>query len=116
MTGLIRRVATRQIVPRSTGAQNPKHTVQHRSRILPRPAAPIFPPLRTEKRFENRPLDIGEVHALELRHWPQVSTLQCVESVYEITSSFHGPRPRVAGVWPRTCSEILRLRSSVEPT
>src|SRR5271157_4344393 len=101
MTGLIRRVATRQIVPRSTGAQNPKHTVQHRSRILPRPAAPIFPPLRTEKRFENRPLDIGEVHALELRHWPQVSTLQCVESVYEITSSTSGRACPYATLGPR---------------
>jgi len=70
MTGLIGRIATRQIVPRSAGAQNPKYTVQHRARILPRSATPVFPPLGTEKRFEKRPLGVGEVHALDLRHWP----------------------------------------------
>ena len=64
MTGLVGRIATRQIVPRSAGAQNPKYTVQHRSRILPRSASSIVPPLRTKQRFENRPLGVGEVHAL----------------------------------------------------
>jgi|ERR1039458_8162659 hypothetical protein len=61
MTGLIGRIARRQIVPRSAGA------VQHRSRVLPRSTSPVFPPLRTEKRFEHRPLGVGDVHALDLR-------------------------------------------------
>jgi hypothetical protein len=54
----------------TAGAQNPKNTVQHRSRILPRSAAPIVPAFRTKQWFEHRPLGVGEVHVLDLRHWP----------------------------------------------
>src|SRR6266851_1919599 len=41
-----------------------------RSRNLPRPTAPILPSLGTEQRFEQRPLGVGEVHALDLPYWP----------------------------------------------
>jgi hypothetical protein len=54
----------------TAGAQDPKNTVQHRSRILPRSAAPIVPAFRTKQWFEHRPLGVGEVHVLDLRHWP----------------------------------------------
>ena len=67
MTGLIGRITTGQIVPGSAGARNPQDTVQHRSRVLPRPASPIVPSFRTKQRFEQRPLGVGEVHALDLR-------------------------------------------------
>jgi hypothetical protein len=87
MRGLVGRITTWQIVPRSASAQNPKDTVQYRARILPRPAPPIVPAFRTEQWFENHPLGIGQVHALDLRYSWQVSTAQHVESVYEITSS-----------------------------
>ena len=86
MTGLIGRIATRQIVPRSTGAQDPEHTVQHRARVVPRSTSPIVPPLRTKQRFEHRPLGVGEVHALDLRSFPISFNAQWLESVYEITS------------------------------
>jgi hypothetical protein len=67
MTGLVGRITTRQIVSRSAGAQNPKNAVQHRSRILPRSAAPIVPTFRTKQSFEHRPLGVGEIHASDLR-------------------------------------------------
>jgi len=70
MTGLIGRITTGQIVPRSAGAQNPKDTVEHRSRILPRSAPPILSTFGTKQRFEQRPLGVGEVHAPDLRHSP----------------------------------------------
>ena len=65
MTGLIRRIAARQIVPRRPGAEHPEHAVQHRARIGPGPAASIGAPPRTEGRFEHGPLGVGEVHAVE---------------------------------------------------
>ncbi len=66
MTGLIGRITTWQIVPGSTGAQNPKDAIQHRARILPRSAPPILPTFGTKQRFQKRPLGIGEVHASDL--------------------------------------------------
>jgi hypothetical protein len=67
MTGLIGRVTTRQIVPGSARAQDPKDAIQHRASILPRPAPPILPTFGTKQRFEQRPLGVGDVHALDLR-------------------------------------------------
>ena len=67
MTGLVRRVAKRQVVPGSAGAQNPQHAVEHRARVLPRPAPAIGPPFGTKQRIEHRPLGVGEVHASGLR-------------------------------------------------
>ncbi len=87
MTGLVGRITTRQIVPRSAGTQNPKDTVQHRSRILPRPATPVLPAFRTKHWFEHRPLGVGEFHVPDLRRLPSDSTAQRLECVYEITSS-----------------------------
>jgi len=66
MTGLIRRIATRQIVPGGTGAQDPEHPVEHSSRVAPRSPTPIGPSPRTEQWIEHRPLGVGEVHALDL--------------------------------------------------
>jgi hypothetical protein len=41
VTGLIRRVAGRQILPRGAGPEDPEDPVQHIARIAPRSTAPI---------------------------------------------------------------------------
>jgi hypothetical protein len=64
MAGLVRRIAAREIGPRSPGAQHPEHAVEHRARINPRPAAPIGTAARPKRRFEYGPLGVGEVHAV----------------------------------------------------
>jgi hypothetical protein len=66
MTGLIGRILRRQFAPLCPGAQNPKHPMEHRTRIAPRPSPPIGPSLRTEQRFESRPLGVGQIHTLDL--------------------------------------------------
>lgn len=63
MTGLIGRVPRRQIAPGRARAQHPEHAVQHRPRIGPRPAPAIGAPPRAERRFEDRPLGVSQVHA-----------------------------------------------------
>jgi hypothetical protein len=66
MTGLIWRIAPRQIMPRRPGPQHPEHAVEHRARIAPRPTASIgATPRRTECGFEHGPLGVSEVHAVE---------------------------------------------------
>jgi len=67
MTGLIRRIAVGQIVPRSTGAQNPKNSIQYDSRIAPRSASTVGTPPGSEQGPENLPLRLGQVHVLDLR-------------------------------------------------
>src|SRR5580658_6951294 len=98
MTSLIGRIASRQIVPGSTGAQNPEHPVPHRTRVLPRPAAPIFPPPGTEQRFQKRPLGVGEVHASDLLCFPSLAIAQSLKCVYEITSS-HSNQSNKWSIW-----------------
>lgn len=63
MARLVWRIAARQIAPRGPGAQHPEHAVEHRARIGPRPAAAIGAAARTKRRFEDRPLGVGQVHA-----------------------------------------------------
>jgi hypothetical protein len=63
VAGLVRRVALRQIRPRGAGAQDPQHAVEHGARIGPRPATTIRSTARPKRRFEHRPLGVGEVHA-----------------------------------------------------
>ena len=65
MTGLIGRIATRQIVPGRARAQHPQHTVENGARIAPRTPPAIGPSARTKRRFEHGPLGVGEVHAVE---------------------------------------------------
>jgi len=59
---LVRRIAGRQIGPRRAGAQHPQHAVQHGTCIRPRSPAAIRATTRTKRRFEKRPLGVGEVH------------------------------------------------------
>ena len=65
VTGLIRGIAPRQVMPRRPGAEDPEHTVEDGSRIGPGAPAPIGAPTRTEGRFQHGPLGVGEVHAVE---------------------------------------------------
>jgi hypothetical protein len=67
VTGLIGRIAPRQVVPRRAGAQHPEHAVEDGARIGPRASAAIGTPPRTERRFEHGPLAVSEVHAVEVR-------------------------------------------------
>ncbi len=69
MTGLIGRILGREFAPLCAGAQNPKHALEHRTRIAPRSSLPIGPSLRPEYRFENRPLGVGQIHALDLPYF-----------------------------------------------
>jgi hypothetical protein len=66
MTGLIRRIAIREVFPRRAGAEDPEDPIEDVSRIAPRPAALIATEtgLRQEWR-EYRPLRVSEVHAVE---------------------------------------------------
>ena len=67
MTGLIGRVARRQVVPRGPGPHDPQDAIQHIARIAPRTSAAVTPdPRRGEQRCDQSPLPFGEIH----RHPP----------------------------------------------
>jgi hypothetical protein len=65
MAGLVGRIARRQVVPRRASAENPQHTVHHRTWIDPRPPAPVGATAWTERRFKYSPLGVGQIHAIE---------------------------------------------------
>jgi hypothetical protein len=65
MTRLVRRITRWQIVPGGAGAENPEHAVQDCARIVRRPAASIGTSAMTKQRFEDRPLRVSQVHAVE---------------------------------------------------
>jgi hypothetical protein len=68
MTGLIRWVAWREILPRRACSQNPQHSIQHIPRIAPRATPSISShSWLGKKRFDKRPLRFGQVHAISLR-------------------------------------------------
>ena len=48
---------------------SPQFSVQYRARVRPRSPSRIGSSSRNEQRFENRPLGVGNVHVLDLRHW-----------------------------------------------
>jgi hypothetical protein len=63
MTGLVRGIASRQILPRGAGLEDPQDPVQDIPRVAPRTPAPIWPATRLgQQRFEHGPLFVGEVH------------------------------------------------------
>ena len=66
MTGLIRRVAGGQILPRCAGTEDPEDAVQDIARIAPRPSAPIATETRfRQERRQHGPLRVGKVHTAE---------------------------------------------------
>ena len=64
MAGLVRRVAPRQILPRSACAKDPEHTVEDVSRIAEGPTTTVLEKrlFLREKRLDQSPLLFGEVH------------------------------------------------------
>ena len=63
MTGLIRRIARRQILPRRPGAQNPEHAIENIARISPRTTSSIrTPPRLGNQRLDEVPLLFGQIH------------------------------------------------------
>lgn len=63
MTGLVRRVAWRQVVPRSSGPHDPEDAVEDIAGIAPRAPAPIPTHLRSGKPGRDQsPLPLSEVH------------------------------------------------------
>ena len=66
MTRLIGRIPIGQVLPRRARAQDPQNPVQHVARIAPRPPAAIAPqPGFRQERFQDGPLRVSEVHAVE---------------------------------------------------
>ena len=60
MTGLIRRIAVRQVLPGRAGAKDPEDAVQHIARIAPRSPAPIAAESRLrQQRRQNGPLRVS---------------------------------------------------------
>jgi hypothetical protein len=65
MTRLIRRIPDGQIVPRGAGPQYPEDPIQHGSRIGRWAPATIGASTMTERRREDLPLRVSQVHAAE---------------------------------------------------
>lgn len=65
MTGLVRRVLTRQRFPRSSGPEDPEHSVENASRFDARTTLAVFAyfGLR-DQRLDNTPLLVSELHVL----------------------------------------------------
>jgi len=59
VTGLIRWILGRQLPPLRTCAQNPKHAIQHDTRVFWRTTAPITSPLEPQQRLQDLPLLIA---------------------------------------------------------
>ena len=89
MARLIGRIPGRQVLPGGARAQHPEDPVQDVAGIAPRPTAPIATQTRSwQERREDRPLGVGQVHAVEYDghrnfvHSPRFG-------VYEIASSLN---------------------------
>jgi hypothetical protein len=62
VTGLIGRIAIREIRPLRPGPKNPQHPVEHVPRIAARPPASILASARSRnQRGDQLPLEIGEI-------------------------------------------------------
>jgi ketosteroid isomerase-like protein len=63
VAGLVRRIFLRQLAPLRSRAQHPEHTVQHGAGFMPRTAAVVLPPSRSQHRFHNCPLFVSQFPA-----------------------------------------------------
>jgi hypothetical protein len=76
MTGLIRRITIRQILPGCSRPQNPQHPIQHRSRIPWWSPFPIRTSWFHKGPFQNLPLGIGQIHLfVRARNRPELFLL-----------------------------------------
>src|SRR5689334_21501524 len=65
MTGLVRRVLTRQRLPRSSGPKDPEHPVENASRFDSRTTLAIFADFGLrDQRLDDTPLLVSELHVL----------------------------------------------------
>lgn len=65
MTGLVRRVLTRQRFPGSSGPQDPEHPVENASRFDARTTLAVFTHFGLrDQRLDNTPLLVSELHVL----------------------------------------------------
>jgi hypothetical protein len=63
MAGLVRRIPARQILPGRSSPHNPENPVQDIPWVSPRPTAAFAANLlRREKRGDDLPLFLGEIH------------------------------------------------------
>jgi hypothetical protein len=67
VTRLVRRIATREVVPGRAGAEHPQHAVHHGARVLPGATAPIGTTTRPKGRFQDLPLGVRQVHTSDVR-------------------------------------------------
>ena len=92
MAGLIRRIAARQIVPRSARAQDPEDAVEDRPRRRPGAPSSIRSTSRSKDRFEGGPLLIGEIHAPECSK----KKLPLGALIVHLNDAHHWTRERIA--------------------
>ena len=64
MARLIGRIAIGQVLPWRAGAKNPQHAIEQIPSFVRRPSASIGPRLVAEEGFKERPLLVGEIHAV----------------------------------------------------
>jgi len=64
VAGLVRRVTSRQVLPRSARTQDPEHAIEDVSRIAEGPTTSVLEKrlFLREKRLDQSPLLFGEVH------------------------------------------------------
>ncbi len=91
MAGLIRRIAARQIVPRSARAQDPEDAVEDRPRRRPGAPSSIRSTSRSKDRFEDGLL-IGEIHAPECSK----KKLPLGALIVHLNDAHHWTRERIA--------------------
>src|ERR687892_1334870 len=65
MARLIGRIARGEVVPRGARSQHPEDAIEDRARIAEGAPAPIGTAARSKERFEDGPLLVGQVHAVE---------------------------------------------------
>jgi hypothetical protein len=92
MAGLIRRIAARQIVPRSARAQDPEDAVEDRPRRRPGAPSSIWSTSRSKDRLEDGPLLIGEIHAPECSK----KKLPLGALIVHLNDAHHWTRERIA--------------------
>ncbi len=79
VTGLIGRISTRKVFPRSSCSKNPQDAIEHIAGITPWPSPAIRSLLRfRQKRLDELPLFFGEVHAIPLRGGPVMTAREFV--------------------------------------
>jgi hypothetical protein len=105
MAGLVRRVFRGKFGPLRPAAQYPQHSVPHSTGIVPRAAAIILAPRRTQNRFHQCPLFISQFPAA-------LPSSTCGDALS--TSSFAQIRPQIVYEIGSSRSTLGSLEKSFE--